>query len=848
MNVKHTVGGIDSFDRSKFITIHANQTEGEWDGDNFTSDLRNDFLNGLDVYLGRDTGGITWNLNNMEEDVTRPGFADPAKIASKGTASRNSFASKTNLHAYEQRKNHVVGAQLHPFWTGESQVATKKGWKLASPTAVGEYMGRYFNAFHGGNGQKDPAWVEIMNEPAYEALGGKKNYTNSLQEIADFHVEVADAFRAQNSNLKLGGYTVAFPDFETGNFQRWINRDKLFIDVAGEKMDFWSWHLYDFPAIGGKVDLRSGSNVEATFDMNDQYSMMKLGHKKPYVISEYGAQTHDYSKQGWSPYKDWLFLKAQNSLMMSFMERPDDIAIAIPFTIVKAEWGFNHTLNIPYSSRLMRKSNEPESYTGEWVYTNRVKFYELWKNVKGTRIDTQTSDLDIQVDAYVDGNKGYIILNNLEFVNKSIELSLFDKYPVSATNIIKRHLTLSGNEPIIDEEILNEKNPTVELGAESTMILEYSFDKTITIDEVSTESKYFATTYLQAIEANTSIDFQVNSVTKNIYGEAVLRLGLGRAHGKNLQPKVLFNDVEIDVPEDYRGYNQADKASFFGVLEIPVPYGLLKNNNEISVTFSETGGHISSVALQVFNFSSNIREFSPDDLAANNYKIKTKSTSCVATDNGAIDVDAIATFNYKARLVGEDYAKDFNFTKSFKAENLKAGSYDLQITIPEHPSYKAHFSLEVDEVAPLNIASKVDDANKELSLSLQGSDVYYIKVNNKVVQTNENQLVVPLNSGNNLIEVTTDQSCQGVYKTVLNYKYKLDIYPNPAKEKVSFSVPENLVFSSVFVFDTAGNKVYDSKVTNVKHEIQIANLSEGVYLLKLSKDSEASVYSKFMVN
>ena len=83
LNVKHTVGGISEFDRSKFIVIHANQTEKEWDGDNFTSDLRDNFLNGYDVYLGRDTGGITWQLNNMSEDPDRAGFAKPSEIESK---------------------------------------------------------------------------------------------------------------------------------------------------------------------------------------------------------------------------------------------------------------------------------------------------------------------------------------------------------------------------------------------------------------------------------------------------------------------------------------------------------------------------------------------------------------------------------------------------------------------------------------------------------------------------------------------------------------------------------------------------------------------------------------------
>lgn len=623
LNVKHVVGGISEFDRTKYITIHANQIENEWDGDNFTSDLRDHFLNGFDVYLGRDTGGITWNLNNMQEDASRPGFANPSNIISKGINTRNNYASKTHLHVYENRKsNHVVAAQLHPFWTGESQIATKgTGWKLASPTATGEYMGRYFNEFYGDNGEPVPSWIEVINEPAYEALGGKKNFTNSLQEIADFHVEVADAIKVQNPNLKIGGYTAAFPDFETGDFQRWINRDKLFIDVAGEKMDFWSWHLYDFPVIGGKEDIRSGSNVEATFDMHDHYSMLKLGHKKPYVISEYGAQTHDFRNEGWSSYRDWLFVRAQNSLMMSFMERPEDIAMAIPFTIVKAEWGFNTDKNLPYPARLMRKANEPESYTGEWVYTDRVKFYDLWKNVKGTRIDTKSTDLDIQVDAYVDGNKGYLILNNLESEETEITLDVFEKYDSSITNILKRHLTLSSNNVVIEEETFSSSISTVQLGAGSTMILEYTFANSLTIDETSTEEKYYADSCLQPIVASQPILFAVNNVVKSdTYGEAVLRLGLGRDHGKSLKPIVKVNNTEVVVPDDWRGYDQADKGRFFGTIEIPVSYDLLTTNNTVSVEFPDSSGHVSSVIMQVFNFSSDIRTLSVNDVTASDTK------------------------------------------------------------------------------------------------------------------------------------------------------------------------------------------------------------------------------------
>ncbi|WP_299548310.1 T9SS type A sorting domain-containing protein [Seonamhaeicola sp.] len=849
-NVKHTVGGIDTFKREKFITIHANQTENEWDGDNFTSDLRDHFLNGYDVYLGRDTGGITWHLNNMAEDPARPGFADPAEIASKGLNSRNNYASKTHLHAYENRKlNHVVAAQLHPFWTGESQRATSNtGWKLASPIATGEYMGRYFNEFHGGNGQPEPDWVEVINEPAYEALGGKSNYTNSLQEIADFHVEVAEAIRAQNANLKIGGYTAAFPDFETGNFQRWMNRDKLFIDVAGEKMDFWSWHLYDFPVFGGKMDLRSGSNLEATFDMHDHYSMLKLGETKQYVISEYGAQTHDLRNDPWSPYRDWLFIKAQNAMMMSFMERPDAIAIAIPFTIVKAEWGFNNTHNVPYGARLMRKSNEPASYTGQWVYTDRVKFYELWQNVKGTRVDTRSDNLDIQVDGYVDGAKAYVILNNLLFTDEEIDLSMFELSGKTMSSINKKHLYLSGNAPVFVDESIPVNTTAVTLNAESTMILEIVFDDTVSIDETNEEVKYYATEYLKPITANQPVTFQVNHVVKNTYGEAILRVGIGRDHGKELKPIIKVNTTEINVPDNWRGYDQADKGRFFGTLEIPVPYDILGNDNTISVEFPDSGGHVSSLILQVFNFSSNIREIHPSQLPSGNYSIKGTGATCVGKNNGSINVVTTFTQNYKVAITGPDgYNESFDFNNVLDIQDLSPGTYHMVMTVPAYPDYSIEFVVEIGEPEPLSVTSKVSDSKNTITLNLEGSSYYYIDINGKEIQTSSGIITLDLVDGVNTLKVSTDKDCQGTYEDTFFIDTSFFLFPNPVREELTVVVSEKWINSTAQIYSVMGTLVKEMLISNSQNKIPVGNLRQGVYIITFEKNDKRMGFSKFVI-
>ncbi|WP_282136764.1 hypothetical protein [Seonamhaeicola maritimus] len=64
LNTKHSVNGIDAFDRDKYITIHANLTK-EWSGNHVHPDIRNDFLNGYDVYLGSETGGLTGVFNKI---------------------------------------------------------------------------------------------------------------------------------------------------------------------------------------------------------------------------------------------------------------------------------------------------------------------------------------------------------------------------------------------------------------------------------------------------------------------------------------------------------------------------------------------------------------------------------------------------------------------------------------------------------------------------------------------------------------------------------------------------------------------------------------------------------------
>lgn len=619
-DVRHEVGGISTFDRNKFVTIHADLSEQEWGGNNFTPDLRDDLLNGYDVYLGRNTGGITWYLNALtDEDPDRSGFADPADITTNGTNIKNTYAAKTNLHAYEHRNDQIIAAQLHPFYPDGQLINNSWAFSQADTdaepfgTATGEYMGRFISEAFGtgaNTGQPKPKYVEVINEPLWHLV----DYgDHTPTEIFKFHNSVADEIRKYNDDVVIGGYCTAFPDHETNGFQEWEERWKLFMDMSGDKMDYWTIHLYDFPAINnGKQLYRKGSNMEATFDIMEQYSFMKFGEVKPFMISEFGAQMHDYFG-AWSAYRDWLHIKASNSMMMQFMERADIINKTINFLPLKAEWG-TKSVDDTYNHRMLRKADEPASYTGEWVYTDMIKIYELWSDVKGVRIDTYANDLDVMVDAYVDGKDAYLILNNLKFSPVTIDLNHLGLDENSIEQVEIKHLFLNNDAAKLNVSTDTSLPTSVSLGTEATIIVKYTFSEDVVIDHSSTETKYYADTYLKEISANTAESFAINNVSVGTQGESILRIGVGRDHGKSLNPTVTFNGTTLSLPGNIRGDDQADRDTFFGVMEVAVPYELLQESNQVDISFSDAGGHISSVALQVFEFSRPIERMVPDEV------------------------------------------------------------------------------------------------------------------------------------------------------------------------------------------------------------------------------------------
>ena len=162
-----------------------------------------------------------------------------------------------------------------------------------------------------------------------------------------------------------------------------------------------------------------------------------------------------------------------------------------------------------------------------------------------------------------------------------------------------RSLQTHGEAPVLAEEPASQIPASLDLdpgmGAQIWIKLKQPVAQKSTIKE----QRVYATEYLKDIVANQAIEFQFVKVPVG-EGSATLRISPGRELGKQVLPSsVIFNGKPLGIPTNWAGDDQAGRANFFGMIEVPVPAELLASNSKVEVTWPDTGGKLACVVLQV---------------------------------------------------------------------------------------------------------------------------------------------------------------------------------------------------------------------------------------------------------
>lgn len=565
--IKRYLGNISSLDRSKYFNLHSTGS----------SDIEGDLYTNYNVSPhGR-------------------GFWGPAAVAVQQEGQVGVYpTSSTGTNEVRDVSRYI--ATEHP---------NKIYFEGVDKVALSDWVVSYFKNSVGVNLR--PEFYEPMNEPFVHA----RDFYNEPDwdpvaearvklEMTEVYNQIGIKIHAapELANMKVIGYAAAYPSFEKNDFSIWNQNMKMFMDEAGANMDALSTHLYDGINQIGQDTRRSGSNMEAVLDLIESYSFHKWGIIKSHVISEFGGIVGNT----YSDINNVQSIRSQNSLLFGLFERQDITELTIPFTTGKSTWHITEANNyLPYKAVLYKPvpMGVPLDQVTSWEYTDRIYFYELWKNVSGDRIEFNSTNPDIQVQGFRDGNKLFLALNNLDDFDRSISLQLQSVSGATPNDVRIKSLIINPNElaQFTDQTTLVLPE-SYNLKANETVVFEYTYDNTFSYDNAIILNRHYTNeSTVQAITANSSMTYTFSNVPSSSIASATLRMSIGRKHNRSKSPTVLINGQALSVPTNWKGYDQANRDDFFGMIEIDVPAESLQASTSVTLTFPDSGGHLSSLVL-----------------------------------------------------------------------------------------------------------------------------------------------------------------------------------------------------------------------------------------------------------
>lgn len=237
-------------------------------------------------------------------------------------------------------------------------------------------------------------------------------------------------------------------------------------------------------------------------------------------------------------------------------------------------------------------------------------------------------------------------------------------------------------------------------------------------------------------------------------------------------------------------------------------------------------------------------------LPVNNFALKIESETCRSNNNGSISITAQAALNYTAVVTGNGVNESVEFTTTFTQEDLQAGDYEVCITVEGQAGYEQCFDVTITEPQDLSVFARFSAPDKKVTLSLSGGDTYYITLNDISYTTQESEITLALPFTENVITVKTDQECQGVYTERFLLSDEIQLFPNPL---IGSTLQINMgLFNdskvNIQVYNINGQQMIarDFDVNNSRIEVPVTNLSQGVYVVKISTQNNSEFSYKII--
>jgi len=598
-----SICGISVLDRSKFFNIASPGVDFEKSINN--TYLSNKYLSDLEITFGQNMGLVAQvaRTSVVKEDSVRPGYANINYLQNtlKPTDGPQSvlFMSKfpNNVGSCVHE-----GYNVYPGFMKKEGVAGATDSLPINKVAAAELAVSLLKYWY--TDWSRPVTYEPINEPQWQLLAIDK----MLPNLADLHLKIWEKAKEAKIPTLIGGPCQSTCSFYSANYQQFL-KFANFIDLTQGKLDFYSFHMYDFYYWNNTTKtltntISSGLPLEGIMDAMSSWFKTKYNKEFKYICTEHGGQITDVAAaDAYAQYNvgtipgflydmqrrsvaDFMCVSSAIASTMVFMNHPQSVIKAVPFILPVSTAG-----NVKYHAAMLMANNY--SLGTGWYETDLVNFYKFFKGVKGRRVFSNCINPDIQQQTYVDGKKLIIVMNNLSESAEKLALN----YPKSNIDsiMIRRHTRDFNLTSLFSEKFTSDASILDIKGREAVVAFIYYKDNVLE-NKMINEVPYYAPQMCK--EFATSSTFTVNVPSLSNIEYAYLRIGLGRITGTNRNLKVTINGTELTVPMEKCATRLENSAGYGSTKVIPVDKALLTNMNTIICTFDDSKmGGIGAVAL-----------------------------------------------------------------------------------------------------------------------------------------------------------------------------------------------------------------------------------------------------------
>ena len=608
------IGGVGVLDRAKYFNFHGTL---QGPGSSNLGNLRQETWSptGLNAATGRAATELDQFISNgLPEDASKPGFFDHAALVNAIQGSYRSFVlSGTRWEGLRNYDNPIFiqSGRNGGFWPN---FLDGGGLMPTNYEAYADFLNVYLEEAVYGTGpsqgflpiEPERFYLEVMNEPNWSSPT-----QNDWNEVIAMHRVVTEQVKELFPQTRIGGPSCC-DDLGSG-INGWDRARQLMDDMAtwqtpsGEsvELDFWVIHpyeRYDVQANGSWKRQIEGSpgHVSAIMDLYETYSNISFGDPKAFAITEYGSWNRTNMPDGsYGNYsrdeQRWDLVRDVREKMMVFMDRPDRIINATPFVSPK-QWQSSPTPH-PDADNVFWEQN---GSGGPWTETIVASMFRMFNDVRGRYVDVSSDNPDLQTIAYRDGNQLYIVLNNLEKSDTTLNLQAVSAHGNVSSASLDR-IYWNGSEGVYESDLdVSTSWQNLTLAAEEGAVLTLTLTGPELYDIATNEVTYYGDSTLSPITGpagqSSILNYQVD--TEDAVSARV-RVAFNRGNndlGEGFF--VLVNDNPVQVRPGELEFDDSDTDLVTREVDVPLDF-LVDGSNEVYADFTGAGGELVTAVLVV---------------------------------------------------------------------------------------------------------------------------------------------------------------------------------------------------------------------------------------------------------